>query len=611
MWESFCFMWIYPKKFDVIVIGAGHAGCEAAHIAARMGAETLLLTMNLDTIGKMSCNPSVGGTAKGHIVREVDALGGLMGKVADRRSIQFRMLNASKGPAVRSPRSQADKAAYALEMKHRLEKTPHLEIQQGTTESLVVEDGKIVGVVTQEGIRYDARAVVLSSGTFMRGLLHIGQMQISGGRGGDKAASGLSPCLESLGFRLGRLKTGTPPRINRRSVDFSKCEEQWGDEDVRFSYDEPEERMQQIPCHITYTTLKTHEIIQKNLHRSPLYAGIIRSVGPRYCPSIEDKVVRFADKERHQIFLEPEGLSTEEIYVNGVSSSLPFDVQMQVIRSIPGLESAEIMRPAYAIEYDYVLSDQITPSLETKLISGLFLAGQINGTTGYEEAAGQGILAGINAASSVLGKEKLVLKRSEAYLGVMMDDLIRFELLEPYRMFTSRAEHRLLLRQDNADLRLRFYAHERGLLSKEQYARLLFKKETIEKEMQRLSKLYKSIEGKSTSLAQLICRPDWNFAKCLESFPEQMVDYGSDINAQIETELKYVGYIERQKKDVAKLEHLDNVRIPKKFDYLKILGLRTEAKQKLMRFNPENLGQASRIPGMTPSDISILLISLK
>ena len=604
-------MWQYPKVFDVLVIGAGHAGCEAAHIAARMGAETLMLTMNLDTIGKMSCNPSIGGTAKGHIVREIDALGGLMGKVADRRSIQFRMLNASKGPSVRSPRSQADKSAYAQEMKQRLEKTAHLEIQQGTTESLLVEDGKIVGVATQEGIQYRAKTVILSSGTFMRGLLHIGETHFSGGRGGDKAATGLSPCLEKLGFRLGRLKTGTPPRINRRSIDFSKCEEQPGDEGVSFSYDEPEERMAQISCHITYTTPETHAIIQKNLHRSPMFSGTIKGVGPRYCPSIEDKIVRFADKDRHQIFLEPEGLTTEEVYVNGISSSLPFDVQLEMIRTVVGLERAEVMRPAYAIEYDYVLSDQIYPTLETKLVAGLFLAGQINGTTGYEDAAGQGLIAGINAASLVLGKEPFVLKRSDAYLGVMIDDLIRFDLTEPYRMFTSRAEHRLLLRQDNADLRLRPQAYAWGLISQEQHQRVLRKKETIEKEILRLSKMYKSIEGKSTSLAGLISRPDWTYAMVLAEFPGQIVDHGLDTNTQIETELKYAGYIERQRKEVAKLENLDVARIPRDVNYLAIIGLRTEARQKLIRFTPENLGQASRIPGVTPSDISVLLIALK
>jgi len=603
-------MWHYPKNFDVLVIGAGHAGCEAAHAAARMGAETLLLTMNLDTIGKMSCNPSVGGTAKGHIVREIDALGGLMGKVADRRSIQFRMLNASKGPAVRSPRSQADKAAYAQEMKHRLERTPRLEIKQGTSESLIVENGRIAGVVTQEGIQYRAKTVILSSGTFMRGLLHIGETHFSGGRGGDKASTGISPCLENLGFRLGRLKTGTPPRINRRSVDFSKCEEQPGDDSVRFSYDEPEERMAQISCHITYTTPKTHEIIQQNLHRSPLYAGTIKGVGPRYCPSIEDKVVRFADKDRHQVFLEPEGLTTEEIYVNGISSSLPFDVQLEMIHSIVGLERAEIMRAAYAIEYDYVLSDQIYSTLETKLVPGLFLAGQVNGTTGYEEAAGQGLLAGINAASSVLGKQPFILKRSEAYLGVLIDDLTRFDLLEPYRMFTSRAEHRLLLRQDNADLRLRLQAYDWGLVTYEQKERTLKKKETIEQEVARLSKIYKSIDGKSTSLAQLLCRPDWTFDAVLAAFPEQMIDHGSDLNAQIETQLKYTGYITRQEKDVAKLEHLEAIRLPKDLNYQNIIGLRTEARQKLIRFTPETLSQASRIPGVTPSDISVLLVAM-
>lgn len=595
-------MWTYPEEFDVIVVGAGHAGCEAAHASARTGCKTLLLTMTLDTIAKMSCNPAIGGTAKGHIVREIDALGGLMGKIADQTAIQYRMLNRSKGPAVWSPRAQADKLAYQTAMKKRLEGVENLSIKQGTTEELTIQNGKIIGVETLEGIAYMGKTVVISSGTFMRGLIHIGENQFSGGRAGDKPSIGLSASLEKQGFKLKRLKTGTPPRVNRRSLDFSQMEIQHGDTGVRFSFDEPETPgLPQIPCYITYTSEETKRIVRESLHLSPMYSGKIQSVGPRYCPSIEDKFVRFADKERHQIFIEPEGLSTEEMYINGLSTSLPFDVQLKMIRTIAGMQNAEIMRPAYAIEYDYVISGQLTSSLETKSIEGLFLAGQINGTTGYEEAAGQGIIAGINAANKVLGKPVFQLKRSEAYIGVMIDELITKELEEPYRMFTSRAEHRLLLRQDNADLRLRHHGYMLGLIDENQYQKLLFKQKAIEE----------TVAGMHKKFVQILSRPESTYTQLAQDFPDHIPHHGDEINLQIELQIKYAGYIERQAKEAAKLETIDNIALSPNLDYRAIKGLSLEARDKLMRAQPANLGQASRLSGVSPADISVLMVALR
>ncbi len=602
-------MWTYETFYDVLVVGAGHAGCEAAHAAAKMGARTLLVTMNLDTIAKMSCNPAVGGTGKGQIVREIDAMGGIMGQIIDQTAIQFRMLNRSKGPAVWSPRAQADKHLYAQKMKETLETIPNLFLMQGTIEDLLIENGAVVGISTKEGIAFRSSTVILSSGTFMQGKIHIGSTQFSGGRAGDPPSIGLSNSLSQHGLRLGRLKTGTPCRIHKRSVDFSQCERQDGEEDVRFSFKKGFLKLPQVPCYITYTSQESQKIVEQNLYKSAGYSK--KMVGPRYCPSIEDKIVRFSDKERHQIFIEPEGLYTQELYLNGISTSLPFDVQVPLIRSIAGLQNAEIVRPAYAIEYDYVKSGQLQLSLETKTIEGLFLAGQINGTTGYEEAAGQGFIAGVNAALKVQGRPPFILSPQESYIGVMIEDIVSMELTEPYRMFTSRAGARLLLRQDNADLRLSHYGYQLGgLVTKEEIEALDLKKQKIKEAIQ-LLKRHVQVEDRSYTLQQMIARPDKSYLSVQQDYPHLVPDLEEETRFQVELELKYAGYIRRQEEENQKLKDLDAISIPEGMDFELVKGLRNEARETLKRVQPLHLGQIGRLPGITIADLNILFVAIR
>lgn len=619
-------MYDYERQYDVIVVGAGHAGCEAALAAARMGCRTLLLNMSLDGMAVMSCNPAIGGLAKGHLVREIDALGGEMAKNIDATGIQFRILNTRKGPAVRASRAQADKQLYRLRMKRVLEQQEHLDCKQGEVVGLCLEGDLLRGVETRSGVRYLGTTVVLTTGTFMRGLIHIGLTNFPGGRAGDLPSLGLSDHLARLGFEVGRLKTGTPARLDSRTIDFSKLEAQPGDDPpLPFSFSTERIVLPQVPCHIAYTNERTHDIIRGGLDRSPLYAGVIEGVGPRYCPSIEDKVVRFPDKERHQTFIEPEGLETVEVYPSGMSTSLPIDVQVAFYRSMTGLEQVEIMRPAYAIEYDYVNPVQLHATLETKLIRNLFHAGQINGTSGYEEAAGQGLLAGINAARRAQGREAVVLGRHEAYIGVMIDDLVTLGTKEPYRMFTSRAEYRLLLREDNADLRLRELGHAVGLVPNELYAGFCRKREQIAGELERVrsERIAMSDEErdwlqrhnccdvqKGVLLEQLLRRPEIGYAELAEAglVPEQL---SAAVCEQVEIQVKYQGYIERQEEQIAKLRAMEAAVIPQAFDYRSLQGLTSEVREKLERFRPGTLGQASRIQGVTPAALAIVSVALK
>ena len=613
--------------YDVIVVGAGHAGCEAAAAAANMGSKTLLVTMNMQTIGQMSCNPAMGGIAKGQIVREIDAMGGYSGIIADKSAIQFKMLNLSKGPAMWSPRTQNDRMLFAEEWRIALENTPNLDFFQDMVKSLIVENQQVTGIVTSLGIQIKGKAVVLTNGTFLNGLIHVGDKQLGGGRMGEPRAFGITEQLVSLGFEAGRMKTGTPPRVDGRSLDYSKMEEQKGDEKPqKFSYSDTPKLTKQLSCHIVYTNETVHDILREGFDRSPMFNGTIQSIGPRYCPSIEDKINRFAERERHQLFVEPEGWRTVEIYVNGFSSSLPEDIQIKAMRHIPGFENVKVFRPGYAIEYDYFPPTQLHHTLETKLIENLYFAGQINGTTGYEEAAGQGLMAGINAHNKVHEKEEFILNRDEAYIGVLIDDLITKGTEEPYRMFTSRAEYRLLLRQDNADIRLTGKSHKMGLADEtrlknvehkiaasnelEEYLKSTSLKPGIINPI--LASIDSSAVDQAYRASQILTRPNMTLDKLseIDFIRDKTVEFSEEVKEQAEINIKYKGYIEKEKENVAKLNRLETIKIPGDFDYSKIGSLSSEAKQKLSKVQPKTIAQAARISGVSPSDINVLLIYL-